>query len=133
MTREIKTHKNNPCNSNIKLTVEDLCDPQNPTHEHRRYTIEGLNTKTNPAYKKGDFIEDVALYFQKGHCANGNNGLTFEVLAAIIIDTAEMFQKSELATPETEEIIKHAQAIIDIGRKRYKDRKARGVYDTRNK
>lgn len=132
MTREINTHKNNPCNENIKITVEDLHLPEDTTNEHRRYVIERVNTQTNLAYREGDLITDIPLYFQKGHCDNNNNnGLTFEVLAAIIIDTAEMFQKSSLATPETEEIIKHAQAIIDIGRRRYEDRLKRNVYDTR--
>lgn len=68
------------------------------------------------------------IRFQKGPVPKvGINGVTNEILLAIVMDRLEDFQKGDFACPENEEALKHVALALHALKKRTQDRLARGV------
>lgn len=97
--REITSHKVNPANDVIKITVTDEPGAGGANH---RYVMSGFDTATNVSAAFGDFEgRGVTILFQNGPIAeHGVNGVTQEVLLAIIIDRLQSFQKGPFASRE---------------------------------
>jgi hypothetical protein len=100
--REITSHRVNPANDTIKITVQD--EPGSGGANHR-YDVTGYDGTENPSYMMSPLPRStyggVSIIFQNGPIAeNGVNGVTQEVLLAIIIDRLQSFQKGPYASRE---------------------------------
>ena len=100
--RKIEDHKVNPANDRIDITVMDEPGAGGANH---RYELTGFDTANNPSNKDeagyaSSFSRQV-LIFQNGPIAEvGVNGVTQEVLLAIVIDRLRSFQAGPYACRE---------------------------------
>jgi len=98
--RQITSHIVNPANDQLKIEVTD--DPGAGGANHR-YEITGFDTSTNTSLAS-EGIEPknkCVILFQNGPIGeNGVNGITQEVLLAIIIDRLHSFQKGPFSSRE---------------------------------
>jgi hypothetical protein len=114
--RVLDAHKVNPVNDGIVIGVMDGPGHGGASHEYRITLPDGRNTFIN--FQNGPIKE------------SGVNGLTHEVLLAILLDRLEGFQAGQYACWE------NADALIDLGRalkvlkSRTENRIARGVEGT---
>lgn len=84
--RKINTHKINPANDTIDITVLDEPGAGGANHEYMIETPSGLTSR---------------ISFQNGPIAEkGVNGITQEVLLAIVIDRLKSFQNGPFACRE---------------------------------
>lgn len=94
--REINDHKINPANDKIAITVIDAPGHGGASH-HYEITLPGWVRGPNGENAKG--IWDI--YFQNGPInEHGINGLTQEVLLAIVVDRLRSFQAGQYACRE---------------------------------
>lgn len=128
MKREITTHVVNPANDKLKITVLD--EPGSGGANHL-YEVEGFNNATNPS-NPDDFIsESVMILFQNGPIAEvGVNGITQEVLLAIVQDRLECFQAGPYACADNQEALEYIKKAQEVLQRRTKARMARGVEGT---
>jgi hypothetical protein len=116
--REITTHHTNDANRQIYVEADDR-NPDNGNASHE-YSI-GVGSKGT----------DVMLYFQNGPIGEvGVNGLTNEVLLAIVIDRLEGFQSSKWSCRENAIALTKLQEAAHWLEHRTKARAARGVEGT---
>ena len=92
--REIHDHKVNPANDVLKIEVVDEPGAGGANHLYR---VVGFNTGTNPSCpfveRHGQPAEHATILFQNGPIAEvGVNGVTHEVLLAIVADRLRSFQ-----------------------------------------
>ncbi|WP_052362221.1 hypothetical protein [Geminisphaera colitermitum] len=130
--REITTHRVNPANDKIRIIVNDAPGAGGANH---RYELTGFDTANNPSKSDpqgytASFSRQVIL-FQNGPIPEaGVNGVTQEVLLAIVQDRLEAFQKGPFATEENQralDAVKEAQHWLQF---RTLKRMARGVEGT---
>lgn len=99
--REITSHRVNPVNDTIKITVLDEPGAGGANHV---YGISGMDLVRNKAAMEtpDDRPEgEASIVFQCGPIAeHGVNGVTQEVLLAIVIDRLQSFQKGPFACRE---------------------------------
>ena len=97
--RTITDHIVNPCNDKIAITVLDEPGAGGANH---RYAIEGFNTKTNDSDPiKQEPTDRIDILFQNGPInEKGVNGITQEVLLAIVADRLRSFQGGPFACRE---------------------------------
>lgn len=94
--REITTHQVNDCNAAIKLTVLDEPGSGGANHHYR---MEFDDPKFGP--DPLSMHQTRELYFQNGPIKEvGTNGITQEVLLAIVADRLQSFQKGPYACRE---------------------------------
>lgn len=111
--REITSHIVNPVNDQIKIKVTDEPGPGGANHV---YEI---------SWPRGPITE---IEFQKGAInENGINGITQEVLLAIVADRLNSFQNGPFACRENEVALEKVQEAIEALHSRTKARMARGV------
>ena len=97
--RTIEDHKVNPCNDKITLTVTDEPGEGGACHKYRMEYDPDNN----------GYIQAQTIAFQNGPIAEvGTNGITQEVLLAIVIDRLRSFQAGPYACRE------NAQALTKI-------------------
>ena len=130
--RTINSHKVNGCNEAISITVKDQPGQGGASH---LYNIEGFNTETNPSCMfmehNGEPAVQCPLLFQNGPPEDvGTNGITQEVLLAIVIDRLECFQKGQYACRENALALTKIQEAVMWLQKRTNDRMLRGVEGT---
>jgi hypothetical protein len=131
--RAITSHRVNLANDKINITVTDEPGAGGANH---RYEITGFETGTNvSASSEGPEPKSKAvLLFQNGPIGeSGVNGITQEVLLAIIIDRLESFQKGQFACRENAVALTHLETAKLWLFKRTLDRMARGVEGTHTK
>lgn len=118
--REITTHQTNQCNSAIRVQAHEAAEPGNaPTAYAIAWTTkEGREVTTSLQFQNGP-IPDV-----------GTNGLTNEVLIAVLIDRLEGFQSGPYACPENAGALTHLRAAMHRLDDRTRARRARGVEGT---
>ena len=130
MTREITTHiVNGDAASQLKLEVLD--DPGAGGANHL-YHITGFNSASNISdpwtVRHGQSAEHSTILFQNGPIKEaGANGVTQEVLLAIVIDRLECFQKGPFASDYNASALSHAQLALIFLKQRTRDRIARDV------
>ena len=120
MPRELTGHRVNVCNEALKITVVDEPGSGGACHA---YDITGFNTETNPS--DGDATTPdgyrashsrTRIIFQNGPIKEaGVNGITQEVLLAIIEDRLVGFQSGPYACAENAialELVRKAQEIL---------------------
>jgi len=131
-SRKITEHQVNPAND--KLVVEVLDAPGAGGANHL-YFITGFNTKTNPsdpfAQRHGSPAEHSTILFQNGPIPeNGTNGLTHEVLLAIIADRLRSFQAGPYKCGENEDALHAVEQAMKFLKSRTTKRMDRGVEGT---
>jgi len=124
--REVTDHKINPANDTIVIEVVD--EPGSGGANHA-YCISGFDLGRNPGVGPG--FEDVVginIYFQNGPIPEaGVNGVTQEVLLAIVIDRLRSFQKGPYACRENELALQRAEESLHWLQQRTIARMRRGV------
>jgi hypothetical protein len=125
--REITSHVVNPANDKLKIEVTDAPGAGAANH---RYEITGFDTATNPSLL-GQGIEPkskITILFQNGPInEHGVNGVTQEVLLAIVADRLECFQAGPFASDYNAKALEHVKAAQESLLQRTRDRMARGV------
>lgn len=100
--REITSHRVNPANDKITITVMDEPGAGGANHY---YQITGFDTASNASDpftgSYGKSAKHSTVLFQNGPIAeNGVNGITQEVLLAVLIDRLQSFQRGPYACRE---------------------------------
>ena len=120
--REITRHHTNECNRAI--TVDVLEDDKGEPH---LYNVSWDHPECEP---DTDQVV-VELPFQHGPIKEaGVNGITNEVLLAIVIDRLEFFQKGKFANVYNGSALSHIVDALEILEQRTREREARGVEGT---
>ena len=115
LPREIHDHVVNPANDQILIQATDGPGPGGANHE---YLVQ----------IPGGEAEDLWIDFQNGPIAEvGFNGITQEVLLAIVIDRLRSFQKGPFACDSNAKALEHAEASLEWLKSRTRDRMRRGV------
>lgn len=119
--RTITTHHTNEANRAITIEADDV-DPNNGNASH----IYDVTWQ-----EQDDSGMHIAIEFQDGPIGEvGINGLTNEVLLAIVIDRLECFQTSKFASPFNEAALTHVRQGLAALEARTREREARGVEGT---
>jgi hypothetical protein len=123
--RFITSHKEHPgdteLNQNLNIAVLDGPGPGNACHEYEISAV-GDNSQFPP----------VRIRFQRGPIKEIGlvNGLSQEVLTAILIDRLEGFQSGPYACDDNSEALKAYRVALAALQRRTRERQARGVEGT---
>lgn len=123
--REITTHvvEGDAYQNQLQLRATD--EPGSGGANHR-YEVSGFNTLNNDSSLST--YDEIEILFQNGSIADkGVNGLTQEVLLAIIIDRLKAFSNGPYPSKETACALTHLQEALMWLQQRTRDRIARGV------
>jgi hypothetical protein len=129
--RTLTDHISNPCNAELTITVLDNPGQGGANH---RYQVDGFDATTNTS----NYLEDdesgptrLTVLFQNGPIKEfGVNGVTQEVLLAIVIDRLRSFQAGPFACRENAVALTSCEEALMWLQKRTRDRLARGVEGT---
>jgi hypothetical protein len=114
--RFIESHKVNPANDQLEITVRDEPGAGGACHDYQIKLPDGSG---------------VRLSFQNGPInETGVNGITHEALLAILIDRLEGFQAGQFASNYNAAALFHIQAAQLQLLERTRERMARGVEGT---
>lgn len=129
--REVTGHRVNPANDKLKIEVMDAPGPGGANHF---YQVTGMDMSKNPSYPGQPVgAGTVAIVFQNGPIGeSGVNGLTQEVLLAIVADRLRSFQSGTYACRENALALTKIEEAQLWLHKRTLDRMARGVEGTAN-
>ena len=123
--RTITTHHTNDANKAIVCEADDR-NPANGNASHH-YKLKVYKSKS----PESPLIRTNALDFQDGPIGDvGVNGITNEVLYAVLIDRLEGFQSSKHANEYNERALEHTRAALANLEARTREREARGVEGT---
>ena len=127
--RAVEYHKINPANDVLNITVED--EPGSGGANHL-YMVKNFNTKTNPSCpfteRHGQPSEHATILFQNGPIGEvGVNGITQEVLIAIVIDRLRSFQAGPFSSRENALALTKCEEALHWLQQRTIDRMRRGV------
>jgi len=130
--RELNEHQINPAND--KLTISVLDEPGAGGANHH-YFVGGFHTLTNPSVNQpGSALRDETganIIFQNGPIAEaGVNGLTQEVLLAIVADRLRSFQKGPFSCKANACALTHIEEAQHWLQQRTIERMRRGVEGT---
>jgi hypothetical protein len=127
--RELTGHKVNPAND--KLTIQSHDKPGAGGANHL-YAVYGFHTLNNPSADSTCRDETcLKILFQNGPIGEaGVNGITQEVLLAIVVDRLQAFQAGPYACEENGNALEHIEAAQRWLLERTKNRMARGVEGT---
>jgi hypothetical protein len=117
--RELNEHKINPANDMLSITVTDEPGSDGANHE---YMVSGVPNSA-----------PLLIQFQNGPITvdgNGINGLTHEVLLAIVIDRLRGFQKGPYACKANACALTHIEEAQHWLQQRTLERMRRGVEGT---
>jgi hypothetical protein len=131
--REITSHIVNPANDKIRIAVTDAPGSGGANH---RYEIAGFDTATNHSLASGGVEpkDKTVILFQNGPIAEaGINGVTQEVLLAIVADRLQCFQAGPYASDLNAKALEHVNAAQEALLSRTRERMARGVEGTHAK
>lgn len=121
--REITSHKVNPANDVLKISVLDEPGAGGANH-HYMVTLPDWTRAPDGSGAKG--VWDIN--FQNGPIAeHGVNGITQEALLAIVADRLEAFQTGPFACMENQNALEHVRDAMTWLQSRTKARMARGV------
>jgi hypothetical protein len=129
--RVIEDHKVNPANDTLTITVLDELGAGGANHA---YKVSGFDLSTNKS-AGNCFLQDAAtetvIYFQNGPIPeNGVNGLTQEVLLAIVADRLRGFQAGQFACKANACALTHIEEAQHWLQQRTIERMRRGVEGT---
>jgi hypothetical protein len=125
--REITDHKTNAANGELHLFAAD--DPGDGGANHH-YLI-GKDVAPSGSMPAGGMFSMAEIVFQNGPIGEvGVNGLTHEVLLAIIIDRLRAFQSGPYAGNENRIALDHCEMALAFLHMRTVKRRNRGVEGT---
>jgi len=135
--RNITEHVVNPANDRLVITVVDELGHGGANH---RYDITGFDTEGNPseydpAGWKSSFSRLIVI-FQNGPVGadgNGVNGITHEVLLAIVADRLRSFQAGPYSCKANACALTHIEEAQHWLQQRTLERMRRGVEGTHQK
>jgi hypothetical protein len=127
--RTIEDHKVNPANDTLSITVIDEPGSGGACHH---YKIEGFNTSSNASdpfvVRHGGPAEHATVLFQNGPITDvGVNGVTHEVLLAIVADRLRSFQKGPYSCKANACALTHIEEAMHWLQQRTIERMRRGV------
>lgn len=132
--REIHDHKVNPANDTLSVFVIDKPGSGGANHA---YLVTGLDIDKLEANPAAQAVEEEAqmegypIIFQNGPISEvGVNGVTHEVLLAVLADRLTGFQSGPYASVDNAEALSHIQAAQQALQRRTRERMARGVEGT---
>lgn len=127
--RYIETHKVDPANDKLEIQVQDAPGQGGANH---LYVVYGYHSRSNPsANSQHNDDTSTTILFQNGPIPQyGVNGLTHEVLLAIVKDRLEAFQRGPFVCGENADALDHICAAIEILHSRTRARMDRGVEGT---
>ncbi|OYO29162.1 hypothetical protein [Janthinobacterium sp. PC23-8] len=127
--RTINEHKINPANDTISITVTDAPGSGGANH---RYEIGGFDASKNVSCSTvGAPDSELVLMFQNGPIPeNGANGVTHEVLLAIVADRLRSFQAGPFACKANACALTHIEEAQHWLQQRTIERMRRGVEGT---
>jgi hypothetical protein len=126
--REIHEHQVNEANG--KLSLHAMDEPGSGGASHL-YHVGGFDTTNNPSELRQPGYQAVDLLFQNGPIKEvGVNGLTHEVLLAVIADRLRAFQKGAYACRENALALTKIEEAQHWLAHRTRAREARGVEGT---
>lgn len=133
--RELTDHRVNPANDKLSVRVED--DPGAGGANHL-YMISGFSTETNPScpfkLRYGKPSDHATILFQNGPINEvGVNGLTQEVLLAVVADRLRSFQAGPYGCNENEQALHKVEEAMMWLQSRTLARMRRGVEGTHQK
>ena len=115
--RKLTDHIANPANDRIEISVMD--EPgAGGAHHYYAVDVDGGENGLDVHFQNGPIAE------------SGVNGVTQEVLLAIVIDRLRCFQAGPFACKENAEALDHALQSLEWLKSRTKARMARGVEGT---
>lgn len=112
--RKITDHVVNPVNDRIGIMVMDEPGPGGANH-HYAVDVDGSENGIDVRFQNGPITEV------------GVNGVTQEVLLAIVIDRLRSFQAGPFSCRENAIALEHAELSLDALKSRTRERMARGV------
>lgn len=130
--RTINDHQVNPANDTLTITALDEPGAGGANH---LYQVTGFNTATNAsdpfAARHGQPAEHSTILFQNGPINEvGVNGLTHEVLLAIVADRLRSFQKGPYSCKANACALTHIEEAQHWLQQRTIERMRRGVEGT---
>jgi hypothetical protein len=129
--RVITDHIINPCNDKLTITVTDEPGAGGANH---RYEITGMQCWRNPSVKGPDYADVQVILFQNGPInEKGVNGITQEVLLAIVADRLRSFQAGPYACRENALALTKIEEAMHWLQQRTIARMRRGVEGTHAK
>lgn len=133
--RKLTDHITNAANEMIAITVTDEPGAGGANH---LYMVEGFDTSTNPSdpftARHGQPAKHSTILFQNGPIPEkGVNGITQEVLLAIIIDRLRSFQAGPYACRENALALTKCEEALHWLHHRTRARVKRGVEGTHQK
>lgn len=123
-TRQIISHHTNDCNRSIEV----LAHPASSGGAPVRYDVFGPRKEAGGAGFVPSF--GLNLKFQDGPVADGINGVTNEVLLAILEDRLTKFQTGPFACSENDTALEHIRSAQDALLRRTREREGRRVEGT---
>lgn len=125
MLRELTSHKVNGCNDNIQIVVADGPGQGGACHKYEVINV----SEQNLGHDRDQVM--ASIEFQSGPIAEvGTNGLTHEVLPAILEDRLAGFQSGQYACNENGHALHHVREALRWLKHRTEMRLARGVEGT---
>jgi hypothetical protein len=127
--RQITDHIINPCNDKLRIEVADEPGAGGANH---RYEVTGFAVETNASVLPGEAPwTGSTILFQNGPIPEkGVNGLTQEVLLAIVADRLKSFQAGPYACKENAAALQHLEEAQHWLQQRTIARMRRGVEGT---
>jgi hypothetical protein len=96
--RQITDHVVNPANDRLRIEVADRPGAGGASH---RYEVSGFDPSTNASHGAAPERDRLVVLFQNGPInEQGVNGITQEVLLAIVADRLRSFQAGQFACRE---------------------------------
>ena len=129
--RQINDHMINPANDKLTIAVIDEVGAGGANHAYR---VSGFDLSTNKSAGNGvvqNCATELVIYFQNGTIPeNGVNGLTQEVLLAIVADRLRSFQAGPFACKANACALTHIEEAQHWLQQRTIERMRRGVEGT---
>jgi hypothetical protein len=132
--RTLDEHRVNPANDKLTVTVDDEPGAGGANH---LYTVSGFNTAGNASdpfvAHYGAPADHATVLFQNGPISvdgNGVNGVTHEVLLAIVADRLRSFQKGPYSCKANACALTHIEEAQHWLQQRTLERMRRGVEGT---
>ncbi len=129
--RQITDHIVNPTNDKLTVSVTDEPGAGGANH---RYVVDGFDPYRNPSFVMSGDQPPAVILFQNGAIPEaGVNGITHEVLLAIIADRLVSFQNGPFANDYNAKALEHINAAQEALLDRTRERMERGVEGTHAK
>ena len=121
--KTLHDHETNPANESIRIEADDPSHA-NASHQYRAFAQDGA-CLGNIEFQQGP----ISVSGPDGNVV-GVNGLTNEVLFAILIDRMRGFQSGQYACRENALMLTHLEEALHWAHARTRARQARGVEGT---